>query len=113
MDLEPSMWLIFGDPLLKISSVVSWSNFFFFLDKMFALNNSYINRDAFWNEIYYTFSSGLKADQGTLTVFTNENGGILDDLIVNNVADGYLYVVSNAGCADSDLAHMKVEHQET
>lgn len=52
--------------------------------------------------------SGLKENQGTLTVFTNENGGILDDLIVNNASGGYLYVVSNAGCADKDLAHMKV-----
>ncbi|CAG5128287.1 unnamed protein product [Candidula unifasciata] len=50
---------------------------------------------------------GLKENQGTLTVFTNENGGILDDLIVSNASSGYLYVVSNAGCADKDFAHMK------
>jgi aminomethyltransferase len=50
---------------------------------------------------------GLKPDNGTLTVFTNERGGIIDDLIVTNTSQGYLYVVSNAGCADQDLAHMK------
>lgn len=32
----------------------------------------------------------------------------MDDLIVTKTDQGYLYVVSNAGCADKDLAHMKV-----
>uniref|UniRef100_A0A0B7AVP6 Aminomethyltransferase n=1 Tax=Arion vulgaris TaxID=1028688 RepID=A0A0B7AVP6_9EUPU len=50
---------------------------------------------------------GLKDNQGTLTVFTNKNGGIGDDLIVNNVSLGYLYVVSNAGCSEKDFAYMK------
>ena len=51
---------------------------------------------------------GLKDNQGTLSLFINQQGGIIDDLIVNKTNDGYLYVVSNAGCADKDLAHMKV-----
>ncbi|NWW94742.1 GCST protein, partial [Rhynochetos jubatus] len=45
--------------------------------------------------------------QGTLTLLTNERGGIVDDLIVTNAAEGHLYVVSNAGCADKDLAIMR------
>ncbi|XP_076118142.1 aminomethyltransferase, mitochondrial-like [Mytilus galloprovincialis] len=49
---------------------------------------------------------GLKENQGTLSVFTNDNGGILDDLIINKTTDGYLYVVSNAGCAEKDLKNM-------
>uniref|UniRef100_A0A3P8V0P4 Aminomethyltransferase n=1 Tax=Cynoglossus semilaevis TaxID=244447 RepID=A0A3P8V0P4_CYNSE len=49
----------------------------------------------------------LKDNQGTLSLFTNENGGIMDDLIVTKTDQGYLYVVSNAGCADKDSAHMK------
>lgn len=51
---------------------------------------------------------GLKENQGTLSVFTNDNGGILDDLIINKTTDGYLYVVSNAGCAEKDLKNMLV-----
>ena len=51
--------------------------------------------------------SSLKPDTGTLTVFTNKNGGIIDDLIVQNTSLDYLYIVSNAGCADKDFAHMK------
>jgi aminomethyltransferase len=47
-------------------------------------------------------------DQGRLryTVFTDEAGGVLDDLIVGRVDDG-LFVVVNAGCRDADLAHMR------
>jgi aminomethyltransferase len=49
----------------------------------------------------------LKPDSGTLTVFTNETGGIIDDLIVSNTSMDFLYIVSNAGCSDKDFAHMK------
>lgn len=50
---------------------------------------------------------GLPNNSGTLTVFTNERGGILDDLIVTKVADDLLYVVSNAGCRNQDMAIMQ------
>ncbi|KAG8002824.1 Aminomethyltransferase [Nibea albiflora] len=49
----------------------------------------------------------LKDNQGTLTLFTTQKGGIIDDLIVTKTDQGYLYVVSNAGCSDKDTAHMK------
>ncbi|XP_052780225.1 aminomethyltransferase, mitochondrial-like [Mya arenaria] len=50
--------------------------------------------------------AGLNGNQGTLSLYTNDKGGIIDDLIVNETEQGYLYVVSNAGCADKDLPHM-------
>uniref|UniRef100_A0A4W5PK98 Aminomethyltransferase n=1 Tax=Hucho hucho TaxID=62062 RepID=A0A4W5PK98_9TELE len=50
----------------------------------------------------------LKDNQGTLTLFTNDKGGINDDLIVTKTDRGYLYVVSSADCADKDSANMKV-----
>ena len=50
----------------------------------------------------------LKAKCGALTVFTNDQGGIEDDLIVTN-AEGFLYVVSNAGCRDKDMARMEAK----
>ncbi|XP_070559164.1 aminomethyltransferase, mitochondrial-like [Ptychodera flava] len=52
---------------------------------------------------------GLPDNTGTLTLFTNEQGGIKDDLIVNKTSDGYLYVVSNAGCIDKDVPHMQAQ----
>ena len=51
---------------------------------------------------------GLNDNQGTLTVFTTEKGGIIDDLIVTKTDKDYLYVVSNAGCIEKDLPHMLV-----
>lgn len=45
---------------------------------------------------------GLAKGSGTLTVFTNEKGGILDDLIVNRVNSEFLYVVSNAARKEHD-----------
>ncbi|XP_053455839.1 aminomethyltransferase, mitochondrial isoform X2 [Nycticebus coucang] len=50
--------------------------------------------------------------QGTLSLFTNEAGGILDDLIVTNASEGHLYVVSNAGCRNKDLALMQEKVKE-
>lgn len=47
--------------------------------------------------------SGLAPNTGTLTVFTNERGGILDDLIVTKVSNDLLYVVSNAACRKQDI----------
>lgn len=54
----------------------------------------------------------LKDNQGTLSLFTNDKGGIMDDLIVTRTSAGYLYIVSNAGCADKDSAHMKEQLAE-
>uniref|UniRef100_A0A667XPI6 Aminomethyltransferase n=1 Tax=Myripristis murdjan TaxID=586833 RepID=A0A667XPI6_9TELE len=54
----------------------------------------------------------LQDNQGTLSLFTNEKGGIMDDLIVTKTDQGYLYIVSNAGCADKDSAHMKARLAE-
>ncbi|MGH6897219.1 MAG: glycine cleavage system aminomethyltransferase GcvT [Geminicoccaceae bacterium] len=48
-----------------------------------------------------------RLDEGRLryTVFTNEHGGVLDDLIAGRVPEGLL-VVANAACREADLAHM-------
>ncbi|XP_071960263.1 aminomethyltransferase, mitochondrial-like [Antedon mediterranea] len=51
--------------------------------------------------------AGLADDSGTLSLLMNDNGGIIDDLIVSKLGDGTLYVVLNAGCADKDKAHIE------
>lgn len=48
----------------------------------------------------------LPIGQGTLSLFTNEQGGIIDDTIIMQQQDS-LYVVTNAACADKDLAHIR------
>tara|TARA_R110000868_G_scaffold113345_6_gene304312 strand:- start:3583 stop:4707 length:1125 start_codon:yes stop_codon:yes gene_type:complete len=40
-------------------------------------------------------------------MFTDENGGILDDLMVANLGDDTLFLVVNAGCKHQDLAHLQ------
>ncbi|RWS03370.1 hypothetical protein B4U79_12866 [Dinothrombium tinctorium] len=52
---------------------------------------------------------GLQDNQGTLTLFTNNNGGIIDDLIVTKTSDNFLYVVSNAGCREKDVDLMRTQ----
>lgn len=48
----------------------------------------------------------LSAGRMRYTMFTNPEGGILDDLIVTNAGD-HLFVVVNAGCKEQDIAHMR------
>lgn len=43
---------------------------------------------------------------GTLSVFTNQKGGILDDLIVSKTGPTSLYVVSNAARKEHDMGFM-------
>src|SRR2546426_649242 len=49
---------------------------------------------------------GLGVDRQRYALFTNENGGILDDLMVANAGD-HLFVVVNAACKHHDLAHLR------
>ena len=49
---------------------------------------------------------GLKEGRQRYGFFTDENGGILDDLMFANRGD-HLFVVVNAGCKEADIAHMK------
>ena len=48
----------------------------------------------------------LPTGKARYTFFTNEQGGIMDDLIVSNGGD-YLYAVVNASMRDQDIAHMR------
>ncbi len=48
----------------------------------------------------------LKPGRQRYGFFTDQNGCILDDLMITNLGD-HLFVVVNAACKDADLAHMK------
>lgn len=56
--------------------------------------------------------AGLAPGTGTLTVFTNEQGGAIDDSVITKVKDDHIYLVVNAGCRDKDLAHIE-EHMKS
>jgi aminomethyltransferase len=48
----------------------------------------------------------LQLSRQRYTQFTNDKGGILDDLMVTNRGNDLLLVV-NAGCKDADIAHLR------
>lgn len=50
--------------------------------------------------------TGLASGRTRYTQFTNDQGGILDDLMVTNRGD-HLFLVVNAGCKDDDFALLK------
>ena len=49
---------------------------------------------------------GLAEGRQRYALFTNDQGGIMDDLMVANRGD-HLFVVVNAACKDADIAHMQ------
>ncbi|DBB11168.1 TPA: hypothetical protein ACH3X3_006622 [Trebouxia sp. C0006] len=51
--------------------------------------------------------ASLEDRTGTLSVFTNDKGGIIDDSVITKVDGEDLYVVLNAGCRDKDIEHIQ------
>ncbi len=49
---------------------------------------------------------GLKPGRQRYGLFTNQDGGILDDLMIANLGDR-LFLVVNAACKDQDIAHLR------
>lgn len=50
--------------------------------------------------------AGLAKGRQRYGLFTNETGGIIDDLMIANRGD-HLFLVVNAACKDSDIAHLR------
>jgi aminomethyltransferase len=50
--------------------------------------------------------AGMADGTGSLSVFTNEKGGIIDDTVITKVTGTEIYLVVNAGCREKDLAHL-------
>jgi aminomethyltransferase len=54
----------------------------------------------------------LKEGRQRYAFFTNEQGGLLDDLMIANRGD-HLFFVVNAACKEADIAHMQAHMSET
>ncbi len=50
---------------------------------------------------------GLGVGRQVYSLFTNEAGGILDDLIITRWGEEEFFVVVNAACKELDLAHLR------
>jgi aminomethyltransferase len=68
------------------------------------------HRNDFIEYLTVADAKNLPEYNGVYSLFTNENGGIIDDTIITNGGD-HLYVVVNAGCFPKDIAHIR--HYET
>ena len=49
----------------------------------------------------------LEPCRSSLSVLLNENGGIIDDLMITKISPKEFYIVTNAARRDADLAHFK------
>ncbi|GMS80938.1 hypothetical protein PENTCL1PPCAC_3113, partial [Pristionchus entomophagus] len=65
------------------------------------------DRVAFMESLTTADIEGMAVNTGSLSVFTNEKGGIEDDLIVSKTDKDFLYLVTNAGCIDKDLPYLQ------
>ena len=64
------------------------------------------DRVAFMEKLCTADLAALPDGMGSLTVITNDQGGVIDDCIVTNAGD-HLYMVINAGHEEIDLPHIK------
>jgi len=62
-------------------------------------------RNTFMELLTVADMSALATGSATLSLITNQNGGIVDDTIVTNRGD-CVYFVVNAGCYDKDMKHI-------
>lgn len=56
--------------------------------------------------------AGLGENRQRYAFFTNDQGGIMDDLMVANRGD-HLFLVVNAACKEGDIAHMRAHLSES
>ena len=77
-------------------------------DVSHMLGSSIRGKDAtaFLESLVVADLKGLKDGTGTLSVMTNERGGIIDDTVITKINSNNYYVVLNAGCAEKDQKHI-------
>ena len=49
----------------------------------------------------------LKPSEGKLSLIMNESGGIMDDCVISNTTEDYIYMVVNGACKHKDMAHFQ------
>ena len=61
----------------------------------------------FLQRLVPTDLEAISPSRSSLSVLTNENGGIIDDLMITKISDKDFYIVTNATERDKDLAHFR------
>jgi aminomethyltransferase len=49
----------------------------------------------------------LAINQQSYALFTNENGGVIDDLMITRLAEKKFFLVINAACKEKDIKHLR------
>ncbi len=62
---------------------------------------------AFWEKVTPSTISALKEGVAKYSVLTNEDGGMVDDLIITRLGPEKYFAVINAGCKDKDIEWIK------
>lgn len=63
-----------------------------------------VDAAAMWEKLTPSAISKLGENVAKYTVLTNEQGGIVDDLIITRLCPDKFFAVINAGCKDKDIA---------
>ena len=96
----------YGDSIMEATKHCRSSASIFDVSHM--LGSSIRGKDAvaFTESIVVGDIAGLKDGTGTLSVVTNEQGGIIDDTVVTKVNSEDIYIVLNGACSEKDQAHI-------
>jgi len=62
---------------------------------------------AFWQKLTPSYFEKKAHGRAQYTVLSNEQGGMIDDLIVTRMGDDRFFAVVNAGCKDKDIEWIK------
>ena len=83
-------------------------------DVSHMLGSSIRGKDAvaFTERIVVGDIKSLKDGTGTLSVVTNDHGGIIDDTVVTKINDTDIYIVLNGACSEKDQAHINKHLKE-
>ncbi|UXI20497.1 hypothetical protein NH340_JMT06440 [Sarcoptes scabiei] len=104
-----SMPVLYSDLSIKDSHLHTRSSASLFdVSHMLQMEIEGEDRIRFFESLVVADVKNLPENGATLTLYTNESGGIIDDLIVSKKSNS-LYVVSNASRSDADLEHLNRE----
>ncbi|KAH7636271.1 aminomethyltransferase [Dermatophagoides farinae] len=102
-----SMPISYNDLSIRDSHLHTRSNVSLFdVSHMLQLELYGKDRVKFLEKLVVADVENLPINGATLTLYTNANGGIIDDLIVSKKPDA-LYIVSNASRSEEDLKHLE------
>lgn len=69
------------------------------------------DREKFIESLTVGDMSSLNVGESRLSVFTNADGGIVDDTVITKRSE-FIQVVLNAGCVDKDMVHIETARAE-